>query len=46
VEFGMTLSMSMPTVKGYMTYEMGGYTVVPGVVDPAVKGTVTVKPKE
>ena len=33
----MTLSMSMPTVKGYMTYEMGGYTVVPGVVDPAVK---------
>ena len=46
VEFGMTLSMSMPTVKGYMTYEMGGYTVVPGVVDPAVKGTVTVKPEE
>ncbi|MBO4267866.1 MAG: hypothetical protein J5869_00680 [Bacteroidaceae bacterium] len=43
IQFRMTLNMSMPTKEGYMTYQVGGYSEIPGVVDPTLKGTVTVR---
>ncbi|MBO7417204.1 MAG: hypothetical protein J6T18_05985 [Bacteroidaceae bacterium] len=45
IEFRMTLNMSMPTKEGYMTYQVGGASVIPGVADPTLKGSVTVRAK-
>ena len=45
VEFRMMLNMSMPTKEGYMTFQVGGYSTVPGVVDPTLTGSVTVRAK-
>jgi|GEM_PF-1350111 len=45
IQFRMTLNMSMPTKDGYMTYQLGGYSEIPGIVDPTLKGSVTVNAK-
>ena len=45
IQFRMTLNMSMPTKEGYMTYQIGGYSEIPGVVDPTLMGSVTVRAK-
>lgn len=45
IQFKMTLNMSMPTKEGYMTYQVGGSSVIPGVADPTLMGSVTVRSK-
>ena len=45
VQFRMILYMSMPTKEGYMTYQVGASSEQPGVADPTLKGSVTVREK-